>query len=159
MAFLLRRASQADEPAIKALVRAANLNPFGLDWPRFLVAEDAGRVIGIGQIKVHGDGSRELASLATVPERQGEGIATAIIRALLEAETAAPSPAYGSTLYLMCRSHMAPFYARFGFGPAKLEADTPHYFRRLMRLIAALTAVGRLVGIPARGLIMVRKGV
>ena len=51
--------------------QAAGLNPFSLGWPRFLVAEDGGRVVGVAQIKPHGDGSRELASLAVVARPAG----------------------------------------------------------------------------------------
>ncbi len=95
MTYTMRWADAEDEAAIKALVRSANINPLGIHWQRFLVAEDASRtagsIVGIGQIKVHGDGSRELASIATVPDRQGEGIATAIIEALLGGRGTAPA--------------------------------------------------------------------
>ena len=80
MAFTLRWANEADAPAIKQMVRDANLNPLGIHWQRFIVAEDVTceppRIVGIGQVKVHGDGSRELASIATALDRQGEGIAS-----------------------------------------------------------------------------------
>jgi N-acetylglutamate synthase-like GNAT family acetyltransferase len=152
MTFTIRQANADEEQAIKALVRSANINPMGLHWQRFLVAEDAGRLIGIGQIKVHGDGSRELASIATVPDRQGEGIATAIIEALLANEASAPGP-----LYLTCRSHMEPFYQRFGFGKVERVADMPVYFRRLMRIASVMFAIGRLFGNQG-GLVMVREG-
>jgi hypothetical protein len=33
-----RPAQASDEAAIKALIRAVNINPMGLKWPRFLVA-------------------------------------------------------------------------------------------------------------------------
>ena len=36
-------------------------------------------MVGVAHIKAHGDGSRELASLAVVPDRQGEGIGGALI--------------------------------------------------------------------------------
>ena len=71
MSYQIRPATQADQPAITAMVRAAGINPLSLHWPRFRVAEDAGRVVGVAQIKIHGDASRELASLAVAPDRQG----------------------------------------------------------------------------------------
>ena len=43
-------------------------------WPNFVVAEDGGTIVGIGQVKTHGDGSRELASIAVIPARQSQGI-------------------------------------------------------------------------------------
>jgi N-acetylglutamate synthase-like GNAT family acetyltransferase len=153
MPFTMRWAEAKDERAIKALVRSAKINPMGIHWQRFLVAEDAGRIIGIGQVKVHGDGSRELASIATVPDWQGEGIATAIIEALLAAEVSAASP-----LYLTCRSHMEPFYRAFGFRRLERLEEMPVYFRRLMRIGRVLFAVGHLFGNKG-GVVMVREGV
>lgn len=156
MAYFLRRAVEQDEPAIKALVRSANINPLGIRWQRFLVAEDVTsvgqRIVGIGQIKMHGDGSRELASIATVPDRQGEGIATSIIESLLKAEASvSPGP-----LYLTCRGPMEPFYQRFGFRKVERLADAPVYFRRLMRAAEILFVLGRLFGTPS-GVVMVRE--
>ena len=49
------------------------------------------RVIGCGQIKPHGDGTRELASIAVVPEHQRQGIGTEIIARLIEGQ---PLPLY-----------------------------------------------------------------
>ena len=155
MAFAIRRAKEDDERTIKALVRASNINPLGIHWQRFLVAEDAGRIVGIGQIKVHGDGSRELASIATVPDRQGEGIATAIIQALLATDASTSV----SPLYLTCRSHMSPFYERFGFRVVQRLAEMPPYFRRLMRIARVLFAISSRLGSEGGGLVMVRKDV
>ncbi len=78
-----------------------------LDWRRFVIAEDGGEIVGISQVKQHGDGSRELASIAVIPERRGQGIARKIIEHLLEQET--------GTVYLTCRSPLESFYTRFGF--------------------------------------------
>lgn len=157
MPFAIRPAEERDKQAIKALVRSANINPMGIHWQRFLVAEDAApegrRIVGIGQVKLHGDGSRELASIATVPDRQGEGVATAIIEALLAAQAGVGAP-----LYLTCRSHMEPFYHRFGFHRVERLDDMPAYFRRLMRIGRVLFAIGRVFG-NAGGLVMVREGV
>src|ERR1700730_18130879 len=63
-----------------------------LKWPNFVVAEDDGAIVGVGQIKSHGDGSRELASIAVVPARQGQGIARAGLEALLSRARAARRP-------------------------------------------------------------------
>ena len=51
------------------LPRAARINPMDLKWANFVVAVDdeSGAIVGTGQIKQHGDGSYELASIATVP--------------------------------------------------------------------------------------------
>jgi N-acetylglutamate synthase-like GNAT family acetyltransferase len=98
-----------------------------LDWHRFGIAEDDGQVIGIGQIKPHGDGSRELASIAVIPERRGQGIARKIIEHLLAQE--------GGVVYLTCRSQLESFYTRFGFRRIEHDArSVPPYFRRIIRL-------------------------
>jgi N-acetylglutamate synthase-like GNAT family acetyltransferase len=132
MTFAIRSATEADQPAITALVRAAGLNPFNLDWPRFRVVEDAGRVVGAAQIKTHGDASRELASLAVVPDRQGEGIGGALIEHWLV------QPAGRSPLYLMCAAPLENFYTRFGFRQIP-PAEMPPYFHRITRLANALS--------------------
>jgi N-acetylglutamate synthase-like GNAT family acetyltransferase len=118
----LRRATQKDAPAIRALIRLVGINPMGLDWKRFLVAVDANdRVIATGQIKPHNDGTRELASIATSPEVRGQGLASAIILRLLE-ETPRP-------LYLVCQEKMGSFYARFGFRELT-SAEMPPFLGR-----------------------------
>lgn len=132
MPIIIRPATAADQPAIKALVCAARLNPSGIRWPQFLVAEDGARIVGIGQVKPHGDGSRELASIAVVPDQQRKAIARLIIRALLARER--------GTLYLTCRDQMQSYYARFGFRPAPPPELTP-YFRRLRRLALLVSLI------------------
>ena len=126
----LRRAQAADQPAIRSLVAAHHLNPLSLHWQNFVVAVEASdQVLGIGQVKQHGDGSRELASLAVVQARRRQGIARAIIFELLRTQ---PPP-----LYLTCRSALGPFYSRFGFVPLGIE-QMPPYFRRIYRLARVL---------------------
>jgi N-acetylglutamate synthase-like GNAT family acetyltransferase len=154
MAFELRWANEADLPAIRQLVRESGLNRLGIEWQRFLVAEDTtsavSRIVGMGQIKIHGDGSRELASIATVRDRRGEGIASAIIDALLKAQT--------GDVYLTCRAHNEKFYERFGFRRLTQAAGAAPYFARLARLVNAPAALLRLFGRDIPGMVMVRKG-
>ncbi len=121
----IRPARQADQPTIRRIIRQAGINPFGIDWPRFVVAEENGQIVGVGQIKPHGDGSRELASLAVIPERQGAGIGTAVVRALLAGEN--------GPLYLMCARRMEAYYQHFGFRRIP-PAEMPPYFRRMHRI-------------------------
>lgn len=130
----LRPATQFDQPIITRIIREANINPMSLDWRRFLVAEEAGAIVGVGQIKMHGDGSRELASIAVIPSHQGRGIARKIIEQLIAQEA--------GTLYLTCRAQLEPFYARFGF--RKIErAEMPPYFRRLIRIVNLIAPLVR----------------
>jgi amino-acid N-acetyltransferase len=116
---------------IKRLVRAARINPLGLDWRRFVVAVDpAGAVIGAGQVKPHPDGTRELASIVVRPKWRGRGVARAIIEQLMR-ESEPP-------LWLMCRSSLRGLYHRFGFGEVVEAGDMPPNFRRMRRLAGAL---------------------
>ena len=125
--ILVRAARQRDAAAIRALIRAVRINPFGLSWRRFLVAMGAdGALLGCGQIRIHADGSRELASVAVAEKARGRGVAQALIQALLKGEHQRP-------LYLMCRARLEPLYARFGFRPAS-PAEMPPYFRRISRI-------------------------
>jgi N-acetylglutamate synthase-like GNAT family acetyltransferase len=121
---IIRPATEADQQAITDLVHLVQINPNDLDWQRFIVAEDAGQVVGIGQVKPHSDGTRELASIGTLPEREGQGIASQVIKALLERES--------GPLYLMCLRHNEGFYPRFGFRRLAPN-EMPPYFRRLHR--------------------------
>jgi N-acetylglutamate synthase-like GNAT family acetyltransferase len=94
--FRLHAAVRADSAPIRRLIRAARINPTGLDWRRFTVAvEGTRRLIGCGQIKPHPDGSRELASLAVEETWRGQGVASALIKHLQEI--------FGPPLWLTCR--------------------------------------------------------
>ena len=135
-----RPAAESDQKTITRMIHDAGINPMSLDWKRFIIAEDNDapstslRIIGIGQIKVHGDSSRELASLAVIPARQGQGIGGAIIRELLSKET--------GVLYLTCRAQLETYYARFGFRRVERDEMSP-YFRRLMRLAGIVMTLAR----------------
>lgn len=119
----LRQAVQADLPAIRGLVRQTGINPLGLNWRRFLVAESpSGEFIGCGQLKPHFDGSLELASLAVVPAWRGRGVARLLIQSLMEKAS--------RPLYLVCRGPLGALYEKFGFRVIRPE-EMPPYFRRL----------------------------
>jgi N-acetylglutamate synthase-like GNAT family acetyltransferase len=110
------------------------INPSGLDWRRFIVAVDpSGALIGCGQVKPHGDGTRELASIAVVPPWRGRGVARAIVEHF--------QAAAGPPLWLTCASRLIPLYHRFGFVEA--VADLPPYFRRLRRIARLILFVAR----------------
>lgn len=127
MPITLRAATAADQPAITALIKTVQINPMDLKWPHFVVAVDDATqaIVATGQIKEHGDGSHELASIGTLPEYRGRGLAHQIIERLM-----AQHP---DTLYLTCLSKMGPLYEQFGFRGLALKEMTP-YFRRLTRL-------------------------
>jgi len=147
--YAIRRAVQADQASITSIVRSAGINPFDLQWERFLVADDGGRVIGVVQIKPHGDGSRELASLAVVPEHQDQGVGSALVGANLASET--------GPVYLTCADRLEGYYVRFGFRCLE-PAEMPPYFRRLSRLTRAISFVLRVFGRRWCILVMARPG-
>jgi N-acetylglutamate synthase-like GNAT family acetyltransferase len=123
----IRPATEADQPTIRRLIKEANLNRMSLQWPNFVVAEEGGAIVGVGQVKAHGDGSRELASIAVLPAHQGRGIGRALIERLLARER-------GVVLHLTCRRELEGYYQRFGF--RRLEpAEYPPYFKRLIPLV------------------------
>jgi len=102
-------------------------------------------VSGGGWLAVSG---RELASLAVVAANKGQGIGSALVRALLATES--------GTVYLTCADRLEGYYTRFGF--RRLEpVEMPPYFRRLSRLTRALSAILRIFGRHWRILVMVRK--
>lgn len=131
----LRSAQAQDQKIIVAMIRTAGINPMALDWRHFLVAEESDQIIGIGQVKQHGDGSRELASIAVIPARQKQGVASAIIHALIAREN--------GVLYLTCRDRLETFYNQFGFRSISRQEMTP-YFSRLSRVAGIF---GKLRGI------------
>lgn len=134
--FQVRPARAEDEPAIKQLIRETRLNPMGLKWPNFVVAEDEqGQFIGCGQVKTHKNGIRELASIAVVKAWRGRDVATTIINELLNRAT--------FPLYLMCASHLVPFYEKYGFVELKDAAAIPQPFRRFRRFVRLMTLFAR----------------
>jgi len=142
MSIDIRPAVAEDQATIRSIVRAAGIAPFGLDWPRFLVAEENGRIAGVGQVKPHRDGTRELASLAVIPEFQGQGIGAEIVRALIERETTfgretalAGETVQGQNelLFLMCADPLEGYYRQFDF--VRLEGrEIPPSIGRLVWL-------------------------
>jgi N-acetylglutamate synthase-like GNAT family acetyltransferase len=133
-ALKIREARKADRRAIKALVRRARLNPFGIDWRRFCVCvTENGKVIGIGQLKKH-ISSFELASIAVARKWRRQGAAGMVIKHLLGERD--------GEVWLQCRSNLVPFYNRFGFLEVRKRSGVPIHFRsslwmsQLIRLMA-----------------------
>ncbi|NJN15028.1 MAG: GNAT family N-acetyltransferase [Oscillochloris sp.] len=123
-AYRIRPATAADQRAIRKLVRSAGINPIGLHWPPFKVAVSNDTIIGTVQVKPHRDGTRELASLAVVPQFQNSGIGAALIQTV-QAESQPP-------LYLTCVDRLEGFYNRFHFRRVEPRALPPHLGRTYM---------------------------
>lgn len=131
--FILRPATKQDQSTIRWLVAQARVNPAGLNWQRFWVAEADGKVIGCCQVKPHRDGSRELASLVVREDWRGKGVA----RALVEHFTAEEE----GILYLMCRSDLGELYEKLGFRSLEVD-EMPKYFRRVFKLMNTPARLG-----------------
>jgi N-acetylglutamate synthase-like GNAT family acetyltransferase len=145
MGYRIRPAGKKDAGAIRALIRSVKVNPLGIYWPRFLIAVDEeNRLVGCGQVKMHRDGSSELASVAVAPAWCGQGVARTLVERLVAA--------HDRPLYLTCRSHLGAFYERFGFQVIQ-PAEMPAYFRRVYYLftLVACFSKGRL------GLLVMRR--
>jgi N-acetylglutamate synthase-like GNAT family acetyltransferase len=144
----LRAATVEDQATIRRMIRSAQLNPFGLHWQRFVVAQSGGQVVGCGQVKILGDGAPELASLAVLPEHQSSGIGRCIVWTLIDRT---PGP-----LYLRCAGHNEGYYLRFGFRTLA-PAEMPRSLRRFYTAInAVLPLANSVLGSHERLLVMGR---
>jgi N-acetylglutamate synthase-like GNAT family acetyltransferase len=133
---VIRPATAADQETIVKIIREVEINPMDLKWPNFLLAVDdaTGAVVATGQIKKHGDGSYELASIATLPAYRGRGLAHQIIEQLLIK--------HPGVLYLTCMDNMEGLYQQFGFRAID-QSEMPPFFRRLARLARTMLFLSR----------------
>jgi len=145
--YKIRHATPADAAFIRNLIWQVKINPIGLNWRRFVVAVlDPGSNIGCAQLKVHKDGSRELASVAVMPLYRHQGVAEKLILEILNDQQ--------PPIYLTCRSSLRGFYERFGFSEL-LDLDSmPGYFRTVKKAFAWLEKRNRV----ERLAVMVWKG-
>jgi len=135
------RPARADEQdLIRQMVKDAGLDPTGLNWPNFLIAEADGAVVGIGQVRPR---TPELGSLIVVPERRGEGIGGALIEAL--------AATVDGPIYLECRSGLATYYAQFGFREIRpREAPMPLKLKSMVGN-AIMQRFGHRIAVMVRG--------
>ena len=143
----LRRAVEADQVLIRQMViKEAGLDPTSLDWSHFVIAELAGEVVGLGQIRPY-RGCPELGSIYTRPQFEGRGIGGAVIGRLIE-DWRLPGP-----IYLECQSHNATYYQRFGF------REIPWYKAPMpLKLKSGMGAfLGRIFGFRISAMILERK--
>src|SRR5215207_7409 len=105
----IRRATVGDQAAINRLVRQARLNPRGLDWRRFVIAEAGGAPLGVAQVRRHPDDTRELASLVVLPGHRDRGVAGRMIDTLLADE---PGP-----VFTLVDRRYAQHFTRWDFQP------------------------------------------
>lgn len=132
-AATVRWARADDQPVITAMVRRARLNPVGLQWQRFVIAERDGRAIGVAQLRRHFDGCNELASLVVEPDSRGHGTATQLVDALLADERA--------PVYTLIDRRFVGHFARWHFTPVD-PRELPRSVSRVYRTGRMVTAVG-----------------
>ena len=124
--YTIRPAIEQDQAATRSLIRRVGINPLGIKWQRFLIAVDeADGLVGCGQVKTHGDGSLELASIAVKEAWRRQGIGSAIIKDLLAG--------HRRRVWLTCRAELKPFYEASGFVEMADLEGMPPYFRRVKR--------------------------
>jgi amino-acid N-acetyltransferase len=123
--WTVRAATEADQPAIRALVRSEKLNPTMLHWPTFVVAVTGPEIVGAAQIRRHEDGSRELGSIVVAPRYRGRGIAGRLVLTLLASET--------GPVHVVTARARAERYRRFGFREIRPD-QAPRRVRRNLRL-------------------------
>ena len=121
MTLLIRPATAEDQPRIISLARGERIKPIGLHWPRFMVAEQDGKIIGAVQLREHPDGSRELGSLVVAAPFRGRGVAARLIDRRL-------ADARGRVLVITGGVH-ADYYRRWGF--RRIKPSTAPLFVRL----------------------------
>ena len=144
----VRRATAADEPAIRALAHGERVNPTGLHWPNFFVATEAGAIVGVGQVRVHADGSRELGTLVVCASARGRGVGARLIEARL-------ATTHGR-VFTIVDAKQADRYARFGF--RRIEpAAASRVVRRNYRLGRLARVLSWLRGLPPRRLVILER--
>ena len=125
--YTIRKATRKDSSFIRLLILRVGINPLGLDWQRFLITvHEQGVKIGCAQIKVHRDGTRELASVAVIPIFRHQGVAETMILEILKDQK--------PPIYLTCRCSLVTFYERFGFFEISNVDTMPAYFRKVKRV-------------------------
>jgi len=127
----IRRATELDQPAIRALARSGQLSRTDVKWPSCWVASTGQRIVGIVQMRSHSDGSHELGPLVVSKEVRGQGIAGRLIDALVAAE---PGP-----IWMVTAQAFAAVCKRWGFSPieppsAPVEVRRNHRMSSLARV-------------------------
>ena len=135
MVLTIRPARPEDQETIVSFIRQAKLNPRNLSWERFLVAEENGQVVGIRQVKIYPDGTREVASGFVLPEYRRRGISARLMSELLARET--------GPLYTMVNEKRAPYYEQFGFRRVQVNQLPSDFLKeyRIGRIVTTLMSM------------------
>jgi len=142
----IRRATELDQPAIRALARSGQFNRTDVRWPGCWVAATGQRIVGIVQMRRYSDGSRELGPLVVSKEMRGQGVAGRLIEALVAAE---PGP-----IWMVTAQAFAAACKQWGFRPIE-PPSAPVEVRRNHRM-SSLTRVFRMRR-PMRPLVILER--
>jgi amino-acid N-acetyltransferase len=137
MPITIRPAQQEDQQTIVSFIQQAKLNPRNLKWQNFLVAEEKGNLVGIRQVKVYSQGTREIASGFVLPAYRRQGISARLMNELIARET--------GPLYTMVNQKRAQYYEQFGFRRVDVNR-LPSDFRkeyRIGRIVTTLMSMFR----------------
>lgn len=132
MPTTIRPAVEADQPTIVSFIHQAKINPRNLHWERFLIAEENGKIVGIRQVKIYKNGTREVASGFVLPEYRRQGISAQLMEAILAIES--------GPLYLMCRDRRTYYYEPFGFRQLEVN-QLPADFKKEYRIGRIVTTL------------------
>jgi N-acetylglutamate synthase-like GNAT family acetyltransferase len=135
MPIIIRPAVQSDQPTIETFIRQAKINPRNLHWEHFLIAEEDGQIVGIRQVKVHAQGTREVASGFVLPGHRRRGISAQLMNEILAREK--------GTLYLMTAKRRKKYYELFGFRDVKLAELPSDFYREYLigKIITTLISI------------------
>jgi amino-acid N-acetyltransferase len=117
----LRLATRADEPAVAALLTASSLPLEGVHeaLPCFVVAEDAGAIVGVAGIEACGVAGEHalLRSVAVAPSWRSRGLGRVLVtRAIAEAE------ARGTKALYLLTTTAESYFPSFGFTKTSRDA-------------------------------------
>ena len=131
MTITIRPARAQEQERIVSLIHEARISPRNLHWENFLVAEQEGVIIGIRQVRIHAQGTREVGSGYVLPEYRHRGISARLMNEILGHQK--------GVLYLMCRDKWVPYYEQFGFRRVR-AGDLPSDFRKEYRIGRIMTS-------------------
>ncbi len=132
----LRAATKKDRAILRRLIWRARINPLGIKWARFTVAEKDGEIVGCVQLKPHPGDLEELSSLVVLPGCRGHGIGGRLIEHCIREST--------GELFLVCGDSLEKYYLDHGFSTVPIDEMTPYYkrFYRLSRIFWPLLFSG-----------------
>jgi len=102
------QAVEADELAIKNLLKSLNGDRTEFNIKRFYVAKDGNTIIGCIRTKIYKDSCFELSSLAVDKNYQHQGIGSKLVYKLLSEERCRP-------IFLLTSADKENFYKKFNF--------------------------------------------